>query len=115
MWLCYMGTKAHEVIQYCSIELEDQCPIVFKQYCKKTVKDKFLNYWTSKIQNSFKKSNYQVLQSHKTVFCIEQYLVTISDIRYRIALKRLRTSYHTLEIEPGRYTVPRPVFAIACV
>ena len=41
------------------------------------------------------------------MFCMEQYLDTISDIRYRTALTRLvGASSHTLDIEQGRYTVP---------
>ena len=42
-------TKAQEVMQYYDIGLGEQCPIVFKQYCKQTVKDKSVNYWTSEI------------------------------------------------------------------
>ena len=41
-------------MQYYGIELSEQCPTVFKQYCKQAVKDKFVNYWMSEIQNSSK-------------------------------------------------------------
>ena len=109
-------TKAQEVMQYYGIELGEQCPTVFKQYCKQTVKDKFVNYWTSEIQNSSKNPIIRYYNSHKTVFCVEEYLDTISDIRYRTALTRLRTSSHTLEIERGRYTVPRtPICDRLCI
>ena len=47
-------TKAQEVMQYYGIQLDEQCPTVFKKYCKQTVNDKFVNYWTSEIQNSSK-------------------------------------------------------------
>ena len=109
-------TKAQEVMQYYGIELGEQCPTVFKQYCKQTVKDEFVNYWTSEIQNSSKNPIIRYYNSHKTVFCMEEYLDTISDIRYRTALTRLRTSSHTLEIERGRYTVPRtPICDRLCI
>ena len=109
-------TKAQEVMQYYDIELGEQCSIVFKQYCKQTVKDKFVNYWTSEIQNYAKNPIIRYYSSHKTVVCMEQYLDSISDIRYRTALTRLRTSSHTLEIERGRYTVPRtPICDRLCI
>ena len=37
-------TKAQEVMQYYGIQLGEQCPTVFKQYCKQTMKDTFVNY-----------------------------------------------------------------------
>ena len=65
-------TKAQEVMQYYGIELGEQCITVFKQYCKQIVKDKFVNYWTSEIQNSSKNLVIRYYSSHKTVFCMEQ-------------------------------------------
>ena len=38
---------------------------------------------------------------------MEPYLYLISNLRYGNALTRLRTSSHTLEIERGRYTIPK--------
>ena len=109
-------TKAQEVMQYCVIELGEQCPTIFKQYCKQTVKDKFVYYWTSEIQNSSKNPIIMYYNSHKTVFCMEEYLDTISDIRYRTDLTRLRTGSHTLEIEREQYTVPRtPICDRLCI
>ena len=103
-------------MQYYGIGLGEQCSIVFKQYCKQTVKDKFVNYWTAEIQNSSKNPIIRYYSSHKTVVCMEHYLDSISDIRYRTTLTRLRTSSHTLEIEWGRYTVPRtPIFDRLCI
>ena len=56
-------TKTKEVMQYYGIVLGDRCRTVFfKQYCKQTVQDKFVNYWTSEIQNFSKDPTYQVLQ-----------------------------------------------------
>ena len=44
---------------------------------------------------------------HKREFCLEPYLDAVKDARYRSALTKLRASSHTLEIERGRYTVPK--------
>ena len=56
-------TKTKEIMQYYGIVLGDRCRTVFfKQYCKQTVQDKFVNYWTSEIQHFFKDPIYQVLQ-----------------------------------------------------
>ena len=38
---------------------------------------------------------------------MEKYLDLVTQTRYRTAITRLTTSSHTLEIERGRYTVPR--------
>ena len=38
---------------------------------------------------------------------MEPYLYLISNLRYRNTLTRLRTSSHTLEIERGRYIIPK--------
>ena len=48
---------------------------------------------------------------------MEKYLDMVTDKRYRTAITRLRTSSHTLEIERGRYTIPRTPAAdrLCCV
>ena len=43
----------------------------------------------------------------KTEFGSEKYTEAISDCRYRIAMTKLRSSSHTLEVERGRYTNPK--------
>ena len=53
---------------------------------------------------------------YKSEFGMEEYLNKITDLRYRNALTRLRTSSHTLEIERGRYTTPKtPVSDRLCI
>ena len=106
MWFCHLGNKSprsNAILRYWTGWTMSNC----QQYRKHTVKDKFVNHWTSEIQNSSRNLIIRYYNSHKTAFCMEQYIDTISDIRYRTALTRLRTSSHTLEIERGRYTVPR--------
>ena len=43
----------------------------------------------------------------KTIFGTECYLKSISNPKLRIALSKLRTSSHDLEIERGRYVRPK--------
>ena len=45
--------------------------------------------------------------TYKLEFGMEKCLDLVTQTRYRTAITRLRTSSHTLEIERGRYTVPR--------
>ena len=53
---------------------------------------------------------YPILRTYtmfKTEFGSEKYIEAISDCRYRIAMTKLRSSSHTLEVERGRYTKPK--------
>ena len=43
----------------------------------------------------------------KTEFGSEKYIEAISDCSYSIAMTKLRSSSHTLEVERGRYTKPK--------
>ena len=43
----------------------------------------------------------------KHTFRCEPYLLKVQKTTYRVALSRLRTSSHTLEIERGRHTKPK--------
>ena len=53
---------------------------------------------------------------YKLEFGMEKNLDLITHTRYRIAITRLRTSSHTLEIERDRHTVPRtPNERLCCV
>ena len=45
--------------------------------------------------------------SYKTNFVTEKYLDLIPVVKHRVALTKLRTSSHSLEIERGRYVRPR--------
>ena len=45
--------------------------------------------------------------SYKTNFVTEKYLDLIPVVKHRVALTKLRTSSHNLEIERGRYVRPR--------
>ena len=46
-------------------------------------------------------------RSFKNVFMFEKYLSTINNVNDRISLTRFRTSSHRLQIEAGRYTIPK--------
>ena len=108
-------TKAQEVMQYYGIELGEQCPIVFKQYCKQTVKDKFVNYWTSEIHNSSKNPIIRYYSSHNTVFCMEQYLIPYLIF---VTVPPWRDSEQVLihlKLSENDIRYQEPLFVTACV
>jgi len=83
----------------------------FKSGCVNIVKQKFIDKWHDNVHNS-QSLRMQTYASFKSAFSCEKYLDTISVPKYRIALTRLRTSSHNLEIERGRYVSPRLIPAL---
>ena len=72
--------------------------------------------WLSELRNVEKNPIIRTYALHKNDFYFEPYLDAISDTRYRSALTKLRASSHTLEIERGRYNVPKtPVSDRLCL
>ena len=45
-------------------------------------------------------------RSHKTSISLEKYLLVVKNHKHRIALSRLRSSSHCLQIEKGRHSKP---------
>ena len=79
----------------------------FKLDCKRTVKIRFESQWLADSQNVRKIPILRSYSLYKHGLYFEPYLNTISNVRQRTALTKLRTSSHVLEIERGRYTVPK--------
>ena len=52
--------------------------------------------WREEVQNIDKKPILRNYKTYKSEFSMEPYLYLISNLRYRNALTRLRTSSHTL-------------------
>ena len=105
-------TKVSELVQYYKVDVQTADSKIFKQQCKMSVKHSFEQTWQQDLVNSTKLRTYTLI---KDSFCKEPYLDLITDIRYRRALTKIRTSSHTLEIERGRYTRPKtPVHARLC-
>ena len=44
---------------------------------------------------------------YKSQYVTEKYFDLVSNLKYRIAVSKLRASSHNLEIERGRYTRPK--------
>ena len=63
--------------------------------------------FTSEVRNDEKHPIIRTYSLNKREFCVEPYLDAVKDARYRSALTKLRASSHTLEIERGRYTIPK--------
>ena len=79
----------------------------FKLECKRAVKTHFESQWVADTQNLPQNPILRSYSLCKHGLNLEPYLNSISDSPYRTALTRLRTSSHVLEIERGRYTVPK--------
>ena len=67
----------------------------------------FVEHWWSRIQNSSRFPNLELYKNIKNDFHFETYLDLIKDSRYGNAITKIRSSYHPLEIERGRYTKPK--------
>ena len=63
--------------------------------------------WREEVQNIDKNPILRNYKTYKSEFGIEPYLYLISNLRYRNALTNLRTSSDPLEIERGRYAIPK--------
>ena len=100
-------TKVLELSKRYGINFNEINSINFKLECKRAVKTHFESQWVADTQNLPKNPILRSYSLYKHGLYFESYLDSISDSRHRTALTRLRTSSHVLEIERGRYTVPK--------
>ena len=100
-------TKVLELSKRYGINFNEINSRNFKLECKRAVKTHFESRWVADTQNLPKNPILRSYSLYKHGLYFEPYLDSISDSRYRTALTRLRTSSHVLEIERGRYTVPK--------
>ena len=97
-----------ELAEHYDIDLEgirEMTTDKFKAHCSEIVKQAFKNRWTADVNNN----QSRILKPHvsyKTEFKTESYLDCISVPRFRIALSKLSSSSHSLEIEKERYVRP---------
>jgi hypothetical protein len=81
---------------------------------KQVVLDHFEEHFSNSIQDSTKCVKLRTYKLFKSTFEYEPYL-WLQIPKYRVSLCRLRTSSHLLEIERGRYTIPKtPAEARLC-
>ena len=77
-------------------------------------RDQFVQQWMEQLNCTFSKrgtaeNKLRTNRLFKHVFGLEPYLTTIKNVNHCIALTRLRTSCHCLQIEVGRYHKPAPI------
>ena len=87
----------------------------FKNKCKRVVCETFKHDWYGSFIDINQNPSLRTYIRFKFSFKQEPYLHLIKEQRYRIALSRLRTNSHTLEIECGRHDRPKkPIEARLC-
>ena len=99
-------TKACELAEQYQADISSNIQN-FKKYCKMTVSNCYKHSWLLEVTNITRNPILRTYTMFKTEFGSEKYLEAISDYRYRIALTKLRSSSHALEVERGRYTKPK--------
>ena len=73
---------------------------------RQRLQDMFKQNWHTRLDLSSRASLYRNLSN---MFCYKSYLDSISVVKFRIALTRLRTAAHRLLIETGRWVKPKPI------
>ena len=87
----------------------------FKNTCTRVVCETFKHDWYVSLIDINQNPPLRTYIKVKSSFEKEPYLHLIKEQRYRVALSRLRTSSHTLEIERGRHNRPKkPIEARLC-
>ena len=102
-------TRLCELASYYKIDYnaaDSLSPEQFKLGCTEIIKTDFKNRWMSSIYHG-QSTHMMIYASYKTNFVTEKYLDLIPVVKHRVALTKLRTSSHNLEIERGRYVRPR--------
>ena len=78
----------------------------FKKVCTDAVEQKFIAEWQNDVKNESKYPILRTYRKFKTRYELEPYLYLVKNPKYRIAISKLRSSSHMLEIERGRHTRP---------
>ena len=76
----------------------------FRHTVKNQINEHFMNYWKTSVADIAMKPILRTYNLFKADFKVETYLEVVKDSRYRHALTKFRTSFHTLGIERGRHT-----------
>lgn len=78
-----------------------------KHDIKSLIRSSYVNNWFSNLSNIDK---HPILRTYKTLkfdYTCEPYLLNVAKPKYRIAISKLRSSSHLLEVERGRHTKPK--------
>ena len=98
-------TKVCELAEQCHVDISSNIQN-FKKYCKVTVSNCYKHSWLLEVTNINRNPILRTYTMFKTEFGSERYIEAISKCRHRIAITKLRSSSHALEVERGRYTKP---------
>ena len=103
--------RIYELVEHYDIDLKGIMEMTtdkFKAHCSEIVKQAFKNRWTTDVNNNQSRM-FKTHVSYKTEFrsWTESYFDCIFVPKFRIALSKLRSSSHNLEIERGRYVRPK--------
>ena len=106
-------TKVNVLARNLNIDLNCTDTNLFKMYCKTIVKNDFTRRWAEELCDvDIKLRMYRTI---KHTFGRELYIDLVSDARYKVAITKIRTSSHPLEIERDRHTNPKtPVHLQLC-
>ena len=85
---------------------EEQTTELFKIECTKIVEKQYVSKWQTEIMDHEKHPILRTYVLYKTVCEMEPHLYLVENPKNRIAISKIRTSSHKLEIERGRYTRP---------
>ena len=100
-------TKVFALSERYGISFNDIGTRNFKLDCKRAVKLRFESQWLADSHDVSKNPILRSYSLYKHGLYLESYLNSISIVRHRPAITKLRTSSHVLEIECGWYTVSK--------
>ena len=80
------------------------------------MQNEFIKQWTSDLRNTAVDPKLRMYRTIKSGFGREPYIGLVNDARYRIAITKIRTSSHSLEVERGHHTNPKtPIQLRVCL
>ena len=99
-------TKACELAEQYQVDIPSNIKNL-KKYCKMAVSNCYKHSCLLGVTNINRNPILRIYTMFKTAFGYEKFLEAISDCRYCIAMTKLRSSSHTVEVERGRYAKPK--------
>ena len=100
-------TSVRELASRYDMSLDSELNVnVFKQKCQQALNQRFISDWQFEINDESKHTILKTYKIFKSEFKFEPYLDPVKNPKYRIAVSKLRTSSHMLEIERRRHTRP---------
>ena len=77
------------------------------KYFNDVLQQKYVNYWYESINDNILHPKLRTYCQFKKLFCMEPYLLNITDFKLRRQLSKFRLSNHNLHIEKGRHVKPK--------